>query len=87
MYKQVCKVIIQLEVIRYECTRIQRICICLDGRLDTAYYGLTISDVTPRLFVGRQIWRRDWLALYIEHLLERRDPLRLPRTLYVWVVS
>jgi len=37
----------------------QRFCIRLDGRLDTAYYGLTISDVTQRSFVWRQIWRRD----------------------------
>jgi len=32
----------------------ERICIRLDGRLDTACYGLTISDVTQRSFAGRQ---------------------------------
>ena len=37
----------------------RRICIRLDIRLDMAYYGLTISDVTQRSFVGRQIWRCD----------------------------
>jgi len=29
----------------------ERICMRLDGRLDAAYYGLTISDVTQRSFV------------------------------------
>jgi len=65
----------------------QRTCIRLDGRLDTAHYGLTIADVTQGSFAWRQIWGRDELALYIEHLLERRHPLWLSRTLYIWFGS
>jgi len=36
-----------------------QICIRLDGRLDTAYYGLTIADVTQGSFAWRQLWKRD----------------------------
>jgi len=65
----------------------ERICIRFDSRLDTAYFGLIIADVTQRSFAWRQTWRRDLSALYIEHLLERRDPLRLSRALYISFAS
>jgi len=39
--------------------REERICIRLDGRLDTAHYGLTLADITQGSFAWRQIWGRD----------------------------
>jgi len=47
-------------------------------------YGPTIVAIAQGSFAWRQIWRRDWFVLYIEHLLERKEPLWIPRPQYIW---
>jgi len=47
-------------------------------------YGPTIVAIAQGSFAWRQIWRRDYFVLYIEHLLERKEPLWIPRPQYIW---